>query len=153
MTLLTIVLIDFISWSLRYLNFITVWFLKTGLSNESSKCLLKCIKIELLDYVSTSKVKLKGITEDEMAGWHHRLDGRKSEWTPGVGDGQEGLGCCDSWPRNESDSMELLNWTELNHLPQLTELNIYRWIHMFWLILSTLIIFTYMIINNILIVY
>ena len=41
----------------------------------------------------------KGTTEDEMAGWHHRLDGRESEWTPGVGDGQGGLACCDSWGR------------------------------------------------------
>ena len=38
----------------------------------------------------------KGTTEDEMAGWHHWLDGRKSEWTPGAGDGQGGLACCDS---------------------------------------------------------
>ena len=37
----------------------------------------------------------KGTTEDEMAGWHHWLDGRESEWTPGVGDGQGGLVCCD----------------------------------------------------------
>ena len=39
---------------------------------------------------------------DEMAGWHHWLDGRESEWTPGVGDGQRGLVCCDSWGRKES---------------------------------------------------
>ena len=57
----------------------------------------------------------KGMTEDEMAGWHHRLDGRESEWTPGVGDGQGGLACCDSWGRKESDTTEPLNWTELNH--------------------------------------
>ena len=38
----------------------------------------------------------KGTTEDEMAGWHHWLDGLESEWTPGVGDGQWGLVCCDS---------------------------------------------------------
>ena len=38
----------------------------------------------------------KGMTEDEMAGWHHWLDGRESQWTPGVGDGQGGLACCDS---------------------------------------------------------
>ena len=38
----------------------------------------------------------KGTTEDEMAGLHHRLDGRESQWTPGVGDGQGGLACCDS---------------------------------------------------------
>ena len=36
----------------------------------------------------------KGMTEDEMAGWHHRLDGCEFEWTPGVGDGQGGLACC-----------------------------------------------------------
>ena len=54
----------------------------------------------------------KGITEDEMAGWHHRLDGHEFEWTPGVGDGQGGLACCDSWGRKESDTTEQLNWTE-----------------------------------------
>ena len=55
----------------------------------------------------------KGTTEDEMAGWHHWLDGRESEWTPGVGDGQGGLACCDSWGCKESDMTERLNWTEL----------------------------------------
>ena len=53
----------------------------------------------------------KGMTEDEMAGWHHWLDGLESEWTPGVGDGQGGLACCDSWGRKESDTSD---WTELN---------------------------------------
>ena len=55
----------------------------------------------------------KGMTEDEMAGWHHRLDGRELDWTPGVGDGQGGLACCDSWGHKESDTTEWLNWTEL----------------------------------------
>ena len=55
----------------------------------------------------------KGTTEDEMAGWHPWHDGRESEWTPGVGDGQGGLGCFDSWGRKESDTTERLNWTEL----------------------------------------
>ena len=54
----------------------------------------------------------KGTTEDEMTGWHHSLDGRESEWTLGVGDGQGGLACCDSWGRKESDMTERLNWTE-----------------------------------------
>ena len=49
------------------------------------------------------------MTEDEMAGWHHGLDGRESERTPGVGDGQGGLACCDSWGRKESDTAESLN--------------------------------------------
>ena len=56
----------------------------------------------------------KGMTEDEMAGWHHRLDGREFEWTPGVDDGQGGLVCCSSWGHKESDTTERLNWTELN---------------------------------------
>ena len=56
----------------------------------------------------------KGTTEDEMAGWHHWLDGREFEWTLGDGDGQGGLACCDSWGRKESDTTERLNWTELN---------------------------------------
>ena len=56
----------------------------------------------------------KGMAEDQMAGWHHRLDGLEFEWTPGVGDGQGGLACYDSWGRKESDTTERLNWTELN---------------------------------------
>ena len=48
-----------------------------------------------------------------MAGCYLRLDGREFEWTPGVGDGQGGLACCNSWGRKESDTTEQLNWTEL----------------------------------------
>ena len=51
----------------------------------------------------------KGTTEDEMAGWHHRPDGREFEWTPGVGDIQGSLACCNSWGRKESDMTEQLN--------------------------------------------
>ena len=46
----------------------------------------------------------KGTTEDEMAGWHHGLDGHESEWTLGVGDGQGSLACCDSWCHKESET-------------------------------------------------
>ena len=56
----------------------------------------------------------KGTTEDEMAGWHHRLDGCEFEWTLGVSDGQGGLACCDSWGHKELDTTEQLNWTEWN---------------------------------------
>ena len=52
----------------------------------------------------------KGMTEDEIAGWHHWLDGCESEWTLGVGDGQRGLVCCDSWVCKELDTTEWLNW-------------------------------------------
>ena len=48
----------------------------------------------------------KGMTEDEKAGWHHRLNGRESSSTPGVGDGQGGLACCNLWGRKESDMTE-----------------------------------------------
>ena len=58
----------------------------------------------------------KGTTEDEMAGWHHGLDGRESEWTPGDGVGQRGLACCNSWGRKESDTTERPNWTEYKKL-------------------------------------
>ena len=56
----------------------------------------------------------KGMTENEMAGWHHRLNGHGFGWTPGVGDGQGGLACCGSWGRKELDMTEWLNLTELN---------------------------------------
>ena len=67
----------------------------------------------------------KGMTEDEMAGWHHWLDGREFEWALGIGDGQGGLACCNLWGCKESDTTERLNWTELNSasiflLPSLT---------------------------------
>ena len=58
----------------------------------------------------------KGTIEDEMAGWHHWLDGCESEWTPGVGDGQGSLACCDSWGCEESDTTERLIWSDLNPL-------------------------------------
>ena len=51
--------------------------------------------------------------EDEMAGWHHWLNGHESEWTPGVGDGQGGLACCGPWGCKELNMTERLNWTEL----------------------------------------
>ena len=59
------------------------------------------------------------MTEDEMVGWHHQLNGHGFGWTPGVGDGQGGLECCGSWDRKESDMTEQLNWT-------------FRFIHDYW---------------------
>ena len=49
------------------------------------------------------------MTEDEMARWHYRLDGHEFEQTPGVGDGQGGLACCDSWGLKELDMIQRLN--------------------------------------------
>ena len=67
----------------------------------------------------------KGTTEDEMAGCHHWLDGHESEWTLGVGDGQGGLACCDSWVAKSQT--QLSNWTELN------------WIRVWWYLIVVLI--------------
>ena len=92
----------------------------------------------------------KGTTEDEMAGWHHQLDAHEFGWTPGVGDGQGGLVCCDSWGRKESDTTEQLNWTELKRewindlintlikhedkilINQNTE-KVFKWVTYFWI--------------------
>ena len=54
----------------------------------------------------------KGMTEDEMVGWHHWFNGHGFGWTLGVGKGQGGLACCGSWGYKESDMTEQLNWTE-----------------------------------------
>ena len=55
----------------------------------------------------------KGTTENEMAGWHHRLNGHGFGWTPGIGDGHGGLACRGPWGRKDLDTTEQLNWTEL----------------------------------------
>ena len=54
----------------------------------------------------------KRMTEDKMVGWHHWLDGHEFGWTPGIGDGQRGLVCYNSWVANSRT--QLSNWTELN---------------------------------------
>ena len=56
----------------------------------------------------------KGTTEDEMIGWHHRLNGHEFEQPLGVGDGQGSLACCSPWGRKALDMIEQLNWTEVN---------------------------------------
>ena len=61
---------------------------------------------DLADYLRQEK---RGMTEDEMVGWHHRHNGHGFGWTLGVGDGQGDLACCGSWGRKESDSTERLN--------------------------------------------
>ena len=55
----------------------------------------------------------KGMTEDKIVGWHHRLNRHGFGWTLGVGDGQGGLACCGSWGRKESDTTEQLNWLKI----------------------------------------
>ena len=61
--------------------------------------------------------KEKGLAEDEMVGWHHRLDGHEFEWTPGVGDGQGSLACCRPWGCRVGHNWATeLNWTELKDI-------------------------------------
>ena len=67
-----------------------------------------------------------GTTEDAMAGWDHRPDGHESQWTPGVGDGQGGLACCDSWGHKEADTTERLNWTELKDMLTIMKLKTHK---------------------------
>ena len=69
----------------------------------------------------------KGTTEDEMAGWHHRLYVHEFGWTLGVGDRQGGLVCCDSWGCKESDTTEWLNWTEPISRSKILVLSHYPW--------------------------
>ena len=52
------------------------------------------------------------MTEDEMDGWHHTLEGHEFEQVPGVGDGQGGLACCSQWDHKELDTTERLNCAE-----------------------------------------
>ena len=67
----------------------------------------------------------KEMTEDEMAGWHHRLDGHEFEWTLGVRDGQGGLACCDSWGCKELDMTKRLNWTEVRPVLIISSRNVF----------------------------
>ena len=64
----------------------------------------------------------KGMTEDEMVGWHHQLNGHKFEQALGVGDGQGVLACCSAWGHKESDTTEQLNWIVSPYL-SITNLN------------------------------
>ena len=68
---------------------------------------------------STGVSALASFLPKKSQGWsrYHWLDGRESEWTLGVGDGQGGLACCDSWGPKESNMTERLNWTEYLEMP------------------------------------
>ena len=66
----------------------------------------------------------KGMTEDEMVGWHHWLDRHEFEQALGVGDGQGGLACCSPWGHKESDVTEWLNWIELDFFTRIPNLEI-----------------------------
>ena len=73
----------------------------------------------------------KGMTEDEMIGWYHQLNGHGFGWTPGVGDRQGGLACCGSGGHRESDTTKRLNWTELIILVQISQCSA-LWLEKYW---------------------
>ena len=62
------------------------------------------------------RLEEKWLTEDEMNGWHHWLDGHEFEQPLGVGDGQESLACCSLWGHKESDMTERLDWLKIRYL-------------------------------------
>ena len=72
------------------------------------------------------------MTEDEMVGWHHRLNGHEFGWTPGVGDRQGGLGCCSPWGHKESNTTEQLNWTEQTFVNEVMGLDVMSLV--FWML-------------------
>ena len=69
----------------------------------------------------------KGMTEDEMVGWHHWLNEHEFEQAPGVGDGQGSLVCCSPWGCKESNMTEWLNWTDIYIVQTLRGTNGYTW--------------------------
>ena len=69
----------------------------------------RCDSLEKALMLGKIEGRRRGTTEDEMVGWHHRLDGHEFEQAPGVGDGQGSLGCCSPWGCKESDTTEQLN--------------------------------------------
>ena len=95
----------------------SVFFGRTDAKAETSVLWPPHVKCWLTGKVSDAGrdwgQKEKGTTEDEMAGCHHQLDGREFEWTPGDGDGQGGLACCNSLGHKESDMTEWLIWSDL----------------------------------------
>ena len=73
----------------------------------------------------------RGMTEDEMVGWHHRFIGHEFEQAPGVGDGQGSLVCCSPWGLKESDTTEWLKWTEQRIYLERTIIQKHTWTPMF----------------------
>ena len=107
-----------VPWTARRSNQSILKEISPGISLEGM--MLK-LKLQYFGYLiprvdSLEKTLMLGRTGGRSrTGWQRMrwLDGIEFEWTPGVGDGQGGLACCNSWGHKESDTTELLNWTEL----------------------------------------
>ena len=105
-----------VPWTARRSNHSILKIISPGCSLEG---LMLKLKLQYFGHLmwrtdSFDQGQEKGTTEDEMAGWHHWLNGHGFGWTPRVGDGQEGLACCGSWGHKESDTSEWLNWMKEN---------------------------------------
>ena len=112
-------------------------------ARRSSQSILKEISPEWLPHVKSWLIgkdpdagrdwgqEEKGTTEDEMAGWHHQLDGHEFGWTPGVGDGQGGQACCNSWDRRVGHNWatELKIEDHINHLSNVQTKIWVKWWH------------------------
>ena len=89
---------------------------RTDVDSEAPILWLPGIKNSLTrkgpDAEKNQRQEEKGMTEDEMTGWHHWFNGREFEHAPGDGKGQESLACCSPWGCKESDTTKWLNWTE-----------------------------------------
>ena len=105
-----------VPWIARRSNQSMLKEISPGCSLEGLMLKLKSWLIWKVPDVGKDWGQEKGTTEDEIVRWHHRLNGHKFGWTPGVGDGQGGLACCNSWGRRESDTIEQVNGTELSYL-------------------------------------
>ena len=112
-----------VPWTARRSNQSILKEISPGISLEGMMLKLKLQyfghlmwKVDSLEKIDAGKDwgQEKGMTEDEMAGWHHQLYACEFEWTLGVGDGQGCLSGFNSWGCKESDMTEWLNWTELN---------------------------------------
>ena len=114
-----------VPWTARRSNQYILKQISSGCSLEG---LMLKLKLQYFGYLmqradSFEKTLTLGKTEgrrrrgrQRMRGWHHRHNGHGFGWTPGVGDGQGGLACCNSWGHKELDMTERLNWTELRSI-------------------------------------
>ena len=101
-------------WTRAFKNFLNIVKLMYKVYYSLDACFWMCNFLKNFIEVWLIWILLRNFIEVWlMAGWHHWLDGHESQWTPGVGDGQGGLACCDSWGRKKSDTTERLIWSDL----------------------------------------
>ena len=100
-----------VPWTARRSNQSILKEISPEYSLEGLVLMRRTDSLEKTDAGKDWKQEEKGMTHDEMVGWHHWFDGHEFEQAPGVGDGQGSLACCNPWSHNELDMTEWLNWT------------------------------------------